>query len=72
MKLLPVPATQVPLALYSQVAPASRPVTLTVPTLVMPSAALAPVSLARASVGAAAELSTVIAAADLVATLTKR
>ena len=42
-----------PLVLYCQVAPASMPVTLTVPILVMPSLALVPVSAARAKVGAA-------------------
>ena len=41
-----------PLVLYCQVAPASIPVTLMVPTLVMPSVALVPSSLARAKVGA--------------------
>ena len=40
-----------PLVLYCQVAPASMPETLTVPTLVMPS--LAPLSVARVKVGAA-------------------
>ncbi|MCY1241717.1 hypothetical protein D9M72_546370 [compost metagenome] len=49
----PVPATQVvpPSVLYSQVAPASMPVTLMVPSLVMPSVAESPVSLARTGVG---------------------
>ena len=42
-----------PLVLYCQVAPASMPVTLMVPTLVMPSLALMPLSIARAKLGAA-------------------
>ena len=41
------------LVLYSQVLPASKPVTLTVPILVMPSLELAPVSCAKAMLGAA-------------------
>ena len=54
VKLLPLPVTQVPppLVLYCQLAPLSRPVTLTVPTLVMASVADKPVSVARSKVGA--------------------
>ena len=55
MKLVPLPFTHVApaLLLYSQVAPASSPVTLTAPTLVMPSVALVPVSSLPMSAGAA-------------------
>ena len=42
-----------PLVLYCQVAPASMPETLMVPTLVMPSVALVPLSVASAKLGAA-------------------
>ena len=62
--LVPVPAAQVvpPSVLNSQVAPSSRPLTATLPSLVMPSDAPLPVSLARASVAAAGPVrSTVIA-----------
>ena len=47
MKLAPTPDTQFvpPLTVYSHVVSAANPVTLTVPTLVMPSLPLAPVSL---------------------------
>src|SRR3989339_219349 len=52
VKLAPVPAVKAPpFTLYCQLAPASRPVTLTVPTLVMASPAV-PLSVVRASVGA--------------------
>ena len=53
VKLLPLPVVQLvpPLVLYCHVAPASSPATLTVPTLVMLSAAT-PLSLARVMVGA--------------------
>ena len=47
---------------YCQLAPASRPITLTVPLLVMPSLLLLPVSLARARAGATAAVSMVTAA----------
>ena len=65
MKLLPVPAAKLlpPLVLKVQVAPASRPVTFTVPVRVMPSLVLLPVSAARASDGAAALASTTRAVA---------
>ncbi|MCY1241718.1 hypothetical protein D9M72_546380 [compost metagenome] len=68
-KLKPVPATQVvpPSVLYSQVAPASMPVTLMVPSLVMPSVAEAPVSLAKAAPGAATAVSSVTASGVLLA-----
>ena len=54
VKLLPLPLTQVvpPLLLYCQAAPASRPVTLTLPLLVMPSPTT-PLSTARLRLGAA-------------------
>ena len=42
----------VPLALYSTSAPVSVPVTLSVPTLVILSVPLVPLSVARATVGA--------------------
>src|SRR6185436_15431209 len=59
-----------PLTLYCHDAPASRPVTLTVPTLVLPSLELGPVSLASASPGAAGgAMSTVIAFALLLTVL---
>ena len=46
---MPEPAVQSPpFMLYSQVAPPSRPVTLTVPLLVLPSLELEPVSWANA------------------------
>ena len=63
VKLLPLPAAQVvpPLLLNSQVAPASRLLTCTVPVRVMPSVPLDPVSDAKARVGAAALVSTVTA-----------
>ncbi|MBK9205692.1 MAG: hypothetical protein IPL73_25345 [Candidatus Obscuribacter sp.] len=49
--------------LYCQLAPGSMPVTFTLPRLVMPSLGLAPLSVARARVGAdGAALSTVMAA----------
>ena len=59
LKLVPLPLFQVlpPLLLYCQVAPPSMPVTLTVPTLVMPSLALLPLSVA--SVGTSPDGSTV-------------
>ena len=52
VKLVPVPVVQLvpPLVLYCQVAPVSRPETLTVPLLVMLSLVL-PLLVARASVG---------------------
>ena len=54
------------MVLYCQVAPVSMPETLMVPTLLMPSVALVPLSVARANVGAAgAVVSTVIATALL-------
>ena len=49
--------------LYCQLAPGSMPVTFMVPTLVMPSLLLLPLSVVRANVGAdGAALSTVMAA----------
>ncbi|MCY1247804.1 hypothetical protein D9M72_611690 [compost metagenome] len=65
----PVPATQVvpPSVLYSQVAPDSMPVTLTVGLLVMPSVAEAPVSVARTAAGAATAVSSVTASGALLA-----
>ena len=53
VKLLPLPATQLvpPLVLYCQVAPASRPLTLTLPLLVILSLAR-PLLLARLALGA--------------------
>ncbi len=55
MKLLPVPLLQLAPAsvLYCQVAPASRPLTATVPTLLTPSLLLLPLSVLSAKVGAA-------------------
>ena len=56
---LPLPVVQEPLSiLYSQAAPASRPLTLTMALLVIASLLLLPVSLSSASVGAAALRST--------------
>ena len=54
VKLLPLPASQLmpPLMLYCQVAPASSPLTLTLPLLVMPSPTT-PLSTARLRPGAA-------------------
>ena len=65
VKLLPLPATQLvpPLLLYCHVAPASKPLTLTVPLLVMRSVAELPLSLARATLGAATAESSVKASA---------
>ena len=58
---MPVVQLPPPLVEYCQLAPASRSATLTVPLLVMPSVSLAPVSAARARLGASgALLSTVI------------
>ena len=71
VKLVPLPAVQLlpPLVLYCQVAPASRPVTLTVALLVMPSPAT-PLSTASAATGDAAAVSSVKASAvELVLTL---
>ena len=50
VRLVPWPSVQVvsPLVLYSQLAPSSRPLTLTVPALVTPSVRLEPLSLANA------------------------
>ena len=70
MKLVPVPVVKLPpaLVLNCQVAPASRPDTFTVPTFVMPSVLLVPLSVAKENPGAAGALvSTVIAAGLLVA-----
>ena len=63
-KEVPVPASQLtpPLVEYCQLAPASRPVTLTVVVLVMPSLLLLPVSAARARLGAAAALVSMVTA----------
>jgi len=69
---VPVPLDHVvpPLVLYCQVAPVSKPVTVTVPALLMPSVLLAPVSLLRTTLGALGEaLSMVKAAALLLAAL---
>ncbi len=51
---MPVPAIHVvpPLVLYCQAAPGSSPLKLTVPLLVIPSLADAPVSLTSATTGA--------------------
>ena len=71
VKLLPLPLVQVlpPLLLYCQVAPLSRPATLTVPTLVMPSPAV-PLSMARVGVGAETAVSSVkLSVAELALTL---
>ena len=59
-KLLPVPVFQLAPAsvLYSQVAPVSRPLTLTVPARVMASLLLVPVSLASVISGATTLVST--------------
>ena len=71
MKLLTLAACAVlqlapPLVLYCQVAPASMPETLTVPTLVMPSLLELPSAVARAKAGAAgAVVSKVMTAALL-------
>ena len=58
-KLVPLPAVQVepPSVLYSQLAPASSPLTVTVPSLVIPSAA--PLSSASARLGVATVVSSV-------------
>ena len=60
LKLLPTPAVQLvpPSVLYSQLAPNSSPVTFTCALLVILSPAM-PVSLASATVGAAAVVSNV-------------
>ena len=67
VKLVPVPAFQVlpPSVEYSHVAPASSPPTVTVPFLVMPSVALAPVSVMLSAPMAGAAVSTVKARADV-------
>ena len=67
MKLLPVPALKLaPLSvLNSQVAPASSPLTLTTPWLVMPSEPLLPLSLARAAVSAAGAVASTVSDAAL-------
>ena len=54
LKLLPLPVSQVlpPLLLYCQVAPSSRPITVTVPAMLTPSLPLLPLSLASFGVGA--------------------
>ena len=54
-----------PLVLYCQVAPASMPVTLMVPTLVMPSLLELPSSVARAKVGAAGAVLSIVMAVAL-------
>ena len=67
-----------PSTLYSTTAPASTPVTLSVPTSVMPSLALAPLSVSSATRGAAVAVSSVklksvtarLPAASLTRTLT--
>ena len=53
-KLLPLPVIQLlpPSVLYCQLAPLVKPETVTVPSLVMPSVALLPVSVDSVSVGA--------------------
>ena len=63
---MPAPASQLlpPLVEYCQLAPASRPVTLTVPLFVMPSLLLVPVSLARARPGAVGALVSMVTAAS--------
>src|SRR3569833_2242208 len=59
VKLAPVPVLQLvpPSVLYCQIAFVSRPVTLTIPSLVIVSVLLLPVSAASASVGAATVVS---------------
>ena len=61
---MPVAHVPPPLMLYCHEAPASRPPTFTVPSFVMPSKPLEPVSLASARVGALADVSTVITMAS--------
>ncbi|EPR80400.1 hypothetical protein L289_0680 [Acinetobacter gerneri DSM 14967 = CIP 107464 = MTCC 9824] len=60
-KVVPAPVFQVlpPSRLYSHLARVSKPETLTVPSEVIPSVLLVPVSFAKAMVGAAANASTV-------------
>ena len=67
VKLVPVPGVKLPplLTLYCQVAPASRPLTFTVPTPVTPSLLLAPVSEAKTGIGAATAPPTTVMAAGL-------
>ena len=64
MNLLPIPVVQFvpPLVLYSQLPLASRPATSTVPILVVPSALFDPVSLARARLGAAGAVPSMVTA----------